>query len=100
MANRYDQGDLVRVTGTWTDPLNAGVPIDPTAVNLSVKSPNGTITTYVYGVDSEVVKDSAGVYHMDIDLNKRGRWYYLWWSTGVGQAAEQGKIIANEVIRI
>ena len=87
MANTYDLGDLIRCSGPFTNA--AGAPIDPTGVNVSIREPGGTVTIYVYGTDSEVVKDSAGNYHIDVNANAPGRWYYRWWSTGTGQAADE-----------
>ena len=85
----FDKGDLVRCTGTFTN--SAGTVVDPTVVLFKVKSPAGTTTTYTYGTDVEVVRDSAGVYHVDVDGNAAGQWYYRVYSTGTGQAAEEGR---------
>lgn len=88
MANNiYDVGDLVRCSGPFTN--SAGAAIDPEAVKVSIRKPDGTVTTYVYNTDAEVVKDSVGNYHIDVDANAAGRWYYRWWSTGNGQAADE-----------
>jgi len=95
MANRYDMGDLVRVTSTWTDPLNGDAAIDPTTVYLAVQEPSGKTITYTYNVDVEVVRSSTGVYYSDISLGSAGPWYYRWYSTGTAQAAEETKIIAD-----
>lgn len=81
----YDQGDLVRAEGVFTNA--AGTAIDPTAVKVTVRRPGGQVATYVYGTDAAVVKDSTGNYHIDIDAHSPGTWYYRWWSTGTGQAA-------------
>ena len=89
MANTYDLGDVVRLTGTWTDPLNSDAALDPTAVNLSIRNPAGTVTTYVYGDDAELVKSSTGVYYLDLDLDTAGIWHYRFFSTGTGKAAEE-----------
>ena len=80
----YRVGDLVRITGTWTNA--AGTAVDPDAVVVSYKPPSGTTTTLTYGVDAEVVKDSTGVYHVDIDADETGTWGYKFQSTGTGQA--------------
>ena len=47
MANEYEVGDTVSVTGTFKDQL--GVLTDPTVVKLDVSYPGGTVTTYTYG---------------------------------------------------
>lgn len=85
MANNYQVGDLVRVTGTFTD-INGNL-IDPTSVLFSFKTPAGSITTYVYLTDAQLVKDSTGVYHVDVNANTIGTWPYRFYSTGVGQTA-------------
>jgi len=89
MTMAFDKGDLVRCTGTFTNGAGAGV--DPTAVLFKVKMPGGTITTYTYGTGAEVVRDSTGVYHVDVDANAAGEWYYRFYSTGTGQAAEEAR---------
>lgn len=88
MYNIYQVGDLVRCSGEFTD--QAGTVLDPTDVFFSVKNPAGTITTYEYGVDVALVKDSTGNYHVDVDANATGIWYYRFYSTGTGQTAAEG----------
>ena len=85
--NQYDYGDKVRTTGTFTNA--AGTAIDPAVVKFSVKPPSGTVTTYTYGVDSEVVKSATGIYYIDTDLNEVGNWAVRAWSTGTGQASDE-----------
>ena len=87
MAN-YDKGDLVRCAAAFTN--TAGTAIDPTAVLFKVKDPSGNITTYTYLTDAELVKDSTGNYHVDVDADEVGTWYYRYYSTGTGQAAGEG----------
>jgi hypothetical protein len=95
MANAYQIGDLVRVQGSFT--TIAGVPTDPTAVFFSFKNPSQTITTYTYGVDAALVKDSTGVYHVDVSVPSTtaalGTWYYRFYSTGTGQTAAEDQFV-------
>lgn len=86
--NIHDLGDLVRVSAPFTL-VSSGAAVDPDAVKLSVKNPSDEVTTYVYGTDAEIVKDSTGNYHADIDADETGTWHYRWWSTGNGQAAQE-----------
>jgi hypothetical protein len=90
----YDDGDLIVVTGTFTD--RNGAPIDPDTVSFLVKNPSNVITTYVFGTDAELVQDSTGVYHVDISANITGKWYYRYVSTGIGQAAEEGEFLIKK----
>lgn len=83
--NTYDVGDLIRCSGAFTDADSAV--LDPTAVLFKFKNPAETTTTYTYGTDAELVKDSVGNYHVDIDTNAAGIWHYRFESTGTGQAA-------------
>lgn len=83
--NTHDIGDVVRLTGTFKTP--AGTPVDPGGVRVKVKDPIGTATTYVYGVDAAVIKDSTGNYHLDVDADKEGIWFYRWEGTTTNKGA-------------
>ena len=87
MANTYDVGDLVRCSGAFTDA--DGNAQDPATVLVDVRAPSGTTTTYTYGVDAEVVKDDTGAYHIDVDVNAAGPWWYRFYATGSGQSADE-----------
>ena len=89
MANNYDLGDLVRVSGSFSN--EDGMAADPNAIFCAVRNPAGIVTTYQYGVDDELVRDDTGEYHLDINANSAGYWYYRWYSTGTGQAADEEK---------
>jgi len=94
MSTTYDVGDLVRCTGTFTNA--AGTAVDPTAVSFMLRAPSGTETTYTYGVDAELVRDGTGVYHVDVDADEEGAWYYRFESTGTGQAAEESRFYVDQ----
>lgn len=85
--NAYDNGDLVRCTGTWTDA--AGTAQDPTAVLFKYKTPAGVTTMLTYGVDVALVKQATGIYYVDVNANAAGVWKYRFYSTGTGQAAAE-----------
>lgn len=85
MANQYDLGDLVRCTGVFTD--SDGNAQDPTTVYFKIRNPAGTITSYIFDVDGELVKSATGTYYVDIDCDEVGQWWYRFHSTGTGQAA-------------
>jgi hypothetical protein len=82
----YNHGDLVRLTAKFA--TLAGTPIDPDEVFVQVKLPDNTIRELKFGADPEVVRDSAGVYHYDLSLDVPGQYFYRWYSTGMGQAAD------------
>lgn len=97
--NSYDFGDLVYVKGEFTD-KDTGDPLDPTTISITVRSPSGVITTYLYLTDSEVVRDSTGIYHAAIDATESGMWYYRWWSTGSGQASDEQRYEVLEALAV
>ena len=81
----FDVGDVPRSFGEFRDA--AGALADPQTVKVSVRPPSGVISTYVFGTDAAVVKDSTGKYHIDIDANASGAWAVRWFSEGTGKAA-------------
>lgn len=84
--NTYDIGDVVRITGSFTQ---SGVALDPTTVKLDVKTPDGVVTTYVYGTDAALVRTAQGQYRLDFLVAQSGAHWYRWLSTGTGAAGEQ-----------
>lgn len=84
MANQYNVGDLVRCTGVFTDA--SGDRVDPSAVTAKIKKPDGTTTTYTYGVDVAVVHESQGVFHLDVSATLEGIYFYRFQATGTGQS--------------
>jgi hypothetical protein len=90
----YDVGDKPEVSVIFT--TRAGVAADPTGVTCTIETPLGTETTYTYGTDAAVVKDSTGHYHLDVnatDLTSPDGdriWNYRWRGTGAIVASEEG----------
>lgn len=91
--SEYDAGSLVRVTGTFRD-INGAV-ADPALVQFKYLNPAGSATTYVYGTHSQLVKDSTGIYHVDLTLASAGTWRVRFESSGTGQAAQESSLIAK-----
>jgi len=93
-VNEYDKGDQIKIVGTFTNA--AGELVDPTSVFFSYRTPNGDITVWEYTVDADVVRSSAGIYYVLLDLDSEvGEWYYRWYSTGTGKAAKRHKFIVK-----
>lgn len=93
-VNYHDLGDLVRVSAVFKDALLDTV-MDPDIVKLSLKAPGEDVVVLTYGTDITVIKDSTGNYHCDVDASVVGSWYYRWWSTGDGQAAEEKRFVVR-----
>ena len=83
VTSAFDIGDLKTLSVTFTN--IAGANTDPTSVTLTIKEPDGTITTKI--VESGgVIKDSTGKYHFDFAITKAGRHIVNW--LGAGTVAE------------
>ncbi len=73
------------------------VELDPTTVNLEVRKPDGTITTYTYGgVGSPVVKESQGNYNAEININQEGYWSIRWEGVGVVDIAYEVEVLCQD----
>lgn len=92
--NTYDVGDIVRLAGTFKNQSDAFV--DPGGVRVKVKNPLGTSTTYVYGVDAGVMKDATGQYHLDIDADTEGTWYYRWEGLTSNKGADEESFLVRD----
>lgn len=83
----FDLGDAPRAFGEFRN--FAGVLTDPTTVKVSIKKPDATVTTKTYGTDGDVIKQSTGIYYIDINADTTGTWAFRWFSIGTGQAASE-----------
>ena len=59
--------------------------IDPGNVELVWTLPDDTETTYVYGIDPEIVKSAVGIYYAELVLDDVGRHRMVWNGLLVGQ---------------
>ena len=91
--NAYTVGTLVRLQATFTV---SGTVTDPTAVTFKLRDPIGTVTTYVYGTDAQLVKSATGVYYVDYTTAAEG--LHAWRMTGTGTvvAAEEQQFRVRE----
>lgn len=79
-------GTRLRLTGTFRD--IAGDLADPSRVSLALSYPPASLKlplSYTYGVDTSLVRDSAGLYHLDFLALVPGRHAFRWASTSAGQ---------------
>ena len=74
MANEYEVGDAVRCAGAFAN--IAGTAVDPENIHFQHRDPAGNITSLKYLLDVAVVKDSTGNYHVDVDADEAGDWWY------------------------
>ena len=84
----------VRIAANFQDDMRTD--IDPDTVTFKIMSPSGTIASYAYGTDAELVKASTGDYYIDYTPNASGRWSYRWESTGSNEAiAIEGSFVVQ-----
>lgn len=80
-------GNLVRTSVVFTE-VATGTPMDPTPASLQVRTPDGTETTYVYGVEgSPIARDGLGTFHADFIETQANRWRFRWVGSGAVIAA-------------
>ena len=92
-ATIYDIGDVVRCAGTVTA---NGTAIDPGTVTGRWQiDPGGSVTSYVYGTDPELVKASTGEYYFDLTIAAEGRYLYRIEGTGTNAAAQGGVFLVR-----
>lgn len=74
-------GSTVRIWGIFTD-STTDEPVDPDSVVITIYVPDDTTVTYAYGVSSEVIKLSDGVYNCSLTLSVSGTYRWAWTATG------------------
>lgn len=92
IADTIDRGDTRTLrfdVAEGTLPIDPGDPIvyapaDPDALTLTVRTPAGVSTVYVYG-SSAIVREGTGVYRFDLTFATSGAWAYEWQSTNPTQ---------------
>lgn len=94
MAGSYDKNDVVRCSVEFKN--TSGTLSDPSVVTFKIKNPAGTTTTYVYGTDAALVKDATGQYHIDVDIDSVGIYYYRFIGSGTLKAANEGKFTIKQ----
>lgn len=92
----YFQGSSIRLKATFKD-ASAAV-ADPTTITVAIETPDGSVSSYVYGTDAEIVRDSTGIYYIDVVVDTPDTWSYSFAGTGTVQAVSQSKLtcIAKE----
>lgn len=86
----YEKGDMRRLSMTFKN--LAGTPTDPTTIRYRTKRPSGAAAELVHGVDGALVRDSAGVFHVDQVFDEAGDWLIQW----VGE----GAIVGVDVLHV
>ncbi len=72
---QYNLGQVAVLSAVFEDAATEEA-ADPTTVTCTVIAPDGTETTYTYGTDAQLLKDSTGHYHLDQYCTLPDTWYY------------------------
>lgn len=73
----------VRLLGALADP--------DTSITFELREPDNVLTTYVYGLDPELVKTGVGQYKVAFVVTKPGTHYFTWSTTGSAHGSESGE---------
>jgi len=99
MIDQYSPGERVHVTASFAVD---GVPTDPGTVTLKFQRPDGTTTTWEYGVDAGldagIGRTSAGLYFADIPVEDEGAWGYRFVGTSPAPGSAEGYFTVNSRI--
>lgn len=79
MATKYLQGTTIKAKSEFRNV--GGSLVDPSAVALKYKSPDGSITTKTFAL-GDITKDSAGVYEIYVTLSQVGNYVFRWEGSG------------------
>ena len=88
----YDKGDRVRFSAIFRD--LADVLTDPTAVKLRIRRPDASVSELTLA-GGQVVRDSLGQFHADVDIDQSGAWAGKWEATGALVTAEEFNFIGK-----
>ncbi len=87
--NSHTIETTVRMQVTFT--LN-DVVADPTTITFDMLEPDGTVIAHTFGVDSQLVKVSTGIYKEEIVIDQEGVYEYRFKGSGasgtVNEASE------------
>jgi len=86
--NSYDKG-----THTLSTIFKVGTTnTDPSTVTFTLTGGNDSVS-YVYGTDTEIVKDDTGKYHVDYEFTESGYYKYSFVGTGACEAIDSDYIV-------
>ncbi len=97
MPTTYDQGDIIRAIGTFTD--TGGTVGDPTTVNFLIDTPTSVAPTTFTRTDTStggvgsISKETTGGYFHDFTATGKG--LYEWRFTSTGTLAASGESWAS-----
>lgn len=99
VTSGYLVGSLVRLTVSVADAAT-NLPVNPGLLLLKMRPPAEELYTLTYGVDTEIKQGADGVYYIDLELTKAGRWRWRWESStpNVGAVEDELMVRPSRVI--
>jgi hypothetical protein len=91
----YEIGQVAHLKATFKDGLTKAL-ADPTTVTCKVKEPDDTVTTLVYGTDAALIKESTGVYYVDVSVDQEGMHWYAFEGDGVVESRSEKRFMVKE----
>lgn len=85
-----DVGDAVTIEATFTD--EDGVATNPATLNLDLRAPDGTTTSYAIGA---LTNDAVGAFSYTFTPNAAGVWRHTWTASGGVTAVETGYVLVG-----
>jgi hypothetical protein len=97
MSNSYRIGSVPRLQATFA--VN-GTPTDPSVIVFKIRVPNGAITTYLFSINTQLVKTATGVYYVDWPTTAEGIHAWRFEGTGACVAVEEQEfhVLGSEVV--
>jgi hypothetical protein len=89
----YVVGNVLKLAANFK---NGSTDVDPGSIVLKIKSPLGTIQTYTYGDDADLVKDSTGDYSFNYSPAYEGRYSFRWAGLGTNASAAESSFVVTE----
>ena len=86
----YAINQLVRLSAEFrANGQPNGALVDPSRVEVKILAPDATLTSLAWPDDGAVVRDSIGVFHVDVLATVHGTWTYRFTGKGAAQAAQE-----------
>ena len=96
LLGTFDIGDIVKVKNELRN--EDGDLFNPNVLSVTVKKPDMSVETFVYGTDVEVVRSETGKHFIRVSVDQSGEWVIRWFSTGDGQASQEDTLEVRELV--
>ena len=93
MYDKITAGETVKFSANITNLKNKAE--DPVGIKFVIKTPANVVTTYQYGTDPQLLKDSLGKYTIDLILSLPGTYRIRWETAAPNVSIEENTIIAE-----